>query len=168
MCSYASQPNSRGHAKLVDPLFEHLEVVRAQHTADVEEGRGFVELPEALRRKYPSAPREWPWQWVFPATRTSPPAVTQDARRGRQQHARGRALIGDTGYDSNEFMAAVRAKGHETRHRPVACTCGRRIRSDLDAAARCQIWMADLPPIPIATGHVARKFACLPREGAFR
>ena len=26
-------------------------------------------------------------------------------------HARGRALIGDTGYDSNEFIAAVRAKG---------------------------------------------------------
>ena len=26
-------------------------------------------------------------------------------------HARGHALIGDTGYDSNEFIAAVRAKG---------------------------------------------------------
>jgi transposase len=26
-------------------------------------------------------------------------------------HARGRALIGDTGYDSNRFIAAVRAKG---------------------------------------------------------
>jgi transposase len=26
-------------------------------------------------------------------------------------HARGKALIGDTGYDSNEFLAAVRAKG---------------------------------------------------------
>lgn len=26
-------------------------------------------------------------------------------------HARGRALIGDTGYDSNAFLAAVRAKG---------------------------------------------------------
>lgn len=26
-------------------------------------------------------------------------------------HARGKALIGDTGYDSNEFVAAVRAKG---------------------------------------------------------
>jgi transposase len=26
-------------------------------------------------------------------------------------HARGRALIGDTGYDSNEFLTAVRAKG---------------------------------------------------------
>ena len=26
-------------------------------------------------------------------------------------HARGKALIGDTGYDSNAFVAAVRAKG---------------------------------------------------------
>jgi len=26
-------------------------------------------------------------------------------------HARGKALIGDTGYDSNRFVAAVRAKG---------------------------------------------------------
>ena len=26
-------------------------------------------------------------------------------------HARGRALIGDTGYDSNDFLAAVRARG---------------------------------------------------------
>ena len=27
------------------------------------------------------------------------------------QHARGKALIGDTGYDSNEFIKAVRAVG---------------------------------------------------------
>ena len=27
------------------------------------------------------------------------------------QHARGKALIGDTGYDSNDFIKAVRAKG---------------------------------------------------------
>lgn len=27
------------------------------------------------------------------------------------EHARGKALIGDTGYDSNEFLEAVRAKG---------------------------------------------------------
>ena len=26
-------------------------------------------------------------------------------------HARGKALIGDTGYDSNDFLAAVRARG---------------------------------------------------------
>lgn len=27
------------------------------------------------------------------------------------EHARGKALIGDTGYDSNEFLKAVRDKG---------------------------------------------------------
>lgn len=27
------------------------------------------------------------------------------------EHARGQVFIGDTGYDSNEFIAAVRAKG---------------------------------------------------------
>ena len=26
-------------------------------------------LPGGLERKYPNAPREWAWQWVFPATR---------------------------------------------------------------------------------------------------
>jgi integron integrase len=68
-------------AKLVDPLGDHLEVVRAQHRSDLAEGGGFVELPEALRRKYPSAPREWPWQWVFPATRTYVDAATGETRR---------------------------------------------------------------------------------------
>jgi integrase len=28
-----------------------------------------VEIPGALDRKYPHAGREWPWQWVFPASR---------------------------------------------------------------------------------------------------
>ena len=31
-------------------------------------GLGSVELPNALDRKYPNAPKEWGWQWVFPAT----------------------------------------------------------------------------------------------------
>jgi hypothetical protein len=67
--------------KLVDPLRGHLELVRARHGADVEEGCGFVELPEALRRKSPSAPKEWAWQWVFPATRTYLDAATGETRR---------------------------------------------------------------------------------------
>lgn len=33
------------------------------------------------------------------------------AARELLEHARGKALIGDTGYDSNDFIAAVRAKG---------------------------------------------------------
>ena len=33
------------------------------------------------------------------------------AARELLEHARGEALVGDTGYDSNEFLAAVRTKG---------------------------------------------------------
>jgi integrase len=40
------------------------------HARDVARGAGWVELPNALGRKFPNAGREWPWQWVFPATRT--------------------------------------------------------------------------------------------------
>ena len=50
-------------------LERHLAWVRRQHERDLARGRGRVPMPHALGRKYPSADREWSWQWVFPATR---------------------------------------------------------------------------------------------------
>jgi site-specific recombinase XerD len=47
----------------------------------LQRGAGFVELPEALRVKYPNAAHEWIWQWVFPATRTYVHAETGERRR---------------------------------------------------------------------------------------
>jgi integrase len=55
--------------KVAEPLRAHLEMVRKQHEADLASGAGSVELPWAIERKYPRAPWEWGWQWVFPATR---------------------------------------------------------------------------------------------------
>jgi integron integrase len=55
--------------RLVPPLATQLERVRQQHGEDVGSGRGSVELPDALARKYPRAAFELAWQWVFPATR---------------------------------------------------------------------------------------------------
>ena len=49
-------------------LRQHLENVRALHHDDLQEGFGAVALPDALARKIPNAPKEWAWQWVFPAT----------------------------------------------------------------------------------------------------
>ncbi len=54
---------------MLRPLQAHLEQVRATHQRDLEEGFGVVWMPHALARKYPSAPREWAWQYVFPADR---------------------------------------------------------------------------------------------------
>ena len=48
----------------------HLGRVRAIHDRDLKRGAGRVDLPHALSRKYPSAGREWSWQYVFPAART--------------------------------------------------------------------------------------------------
>ncbi|MBI3450635.1 MAG: integron integrase [Acidobacteria bacterium] len=51
------------------PLWKHLECARLQHERDVASGGGWVALPDSIARKYPNAGREWPWQWIFPATR---------------------------------------------------------------------------------------------------
>ena len=54
-------------AALREPLDRHLEEVRKAYEADAADGVG-VTLPGGLARKYPNAPREWPWWYVFPAT----------------------------------------------------------------------------------------------------
>lgn len=68
-------------AALREPLRLHLNKVRAQHEEDLANGLGAVELPNALARKYPKAPTEWGWQWVFPATSHYADSETGERRR---------------------------------------------------------------------------------------
>jgi integron integrase len=65
---------------LAEPIRRHLAKVRAQHEEDVAEGFGTVHLPYALARKYPSANRQWAWQYLFPSSR-----VSVDPRSGKKQ-----------------------------------------------------------------------------------
>jgi len=51
------------------PLGEEIERVRRQHQRDLALGFGSVELPTAIERKYPRAPWQRGWHWVFPAKR---------------------------------------------------------------------------------------------------
>ncbi|MFA5843869.1 MAG: integron integrase [Coriobacteriia bacterium] len=51
------------------PLMEHLRRAKTVHDRDLADGWGRAPLPEALDRKYPNAPAEWRWQWVFPQER---------------------------------------------------------------------------------------------------
>jgi integrase len=55
----------------MEPLQQHLAGVKRLHTHDLEEGFGSVYLSYALERKYPSASRDWVWQYVFPAATRS-------------------------------------------------------------------------------------------------
>lgn len=52
---------------IIEPSRKHLVRVKALHERDVASGRGDVELPDALARKYPKAPCEWGWKFVFPS-----------------------------------------------------------------------------------------------------
>ena len=54
-------------ATLTPLLQNHLAGVRTLHQQDLAQGHGEVYLPHALERKYPHAPKEWGWQYVFPA-----------------------------------------------------------------------------------------------------
>lgn len=56
-------------ASLVPPLQAEVERVRALHARDLAAGHGAVWLPDALARKYPKAPFEFGWQYLFPALR---------------------------------------------------------------------------------------------------
>jgi integron integrase len=63
---------------LKSDLARHLEGRKAQFEADRARQMHEVELPHALARKYPNAPYEWIWQWVFAA-----PDFSTDPRSGR-------------------------------------------------------------------------------------
>lgn len=55
---------------------------RAQmHALDTMRGMVDVELPHALASKYPNAPRQWQWQWVFAADDYSTCPRTGSIRR---------------------------------------------------------------------------------------
>lgn len=68
-------------SSLLEPLQSHLHLVKCQHDRDLEQGGGAVYLPFALDRKYPSAPKEWKWQYVFPAAHVSRDPRSDAVRR---------------------------------------------------------------------------------------
>jgi integron integrase len=76
-------------ASLVATLQAHLIKVRELHETDLAQGFGAVYLPYALDRKYPNAPKEWAWQYVFPAAKLS-----TDPRSGavRRHHVQEQAI----------------------------------------------------------------------------
>jgi integron integrase len=65
---------------LILELKEHLARVRGTHDKDLGEGFGEVYLPAALDKKYPAAPKEWAWQYIFPSTK-----ISRDPRSGKER-----------------------------------------------------------------------------------
>lgn len=87
--------------RLCRPLQAHLTRVKELHRQDLARGGGAVYLPGALCRKYPKAPREWAWQYVFPADKPSLDPRTSETRR---HHVHEKNL-------QNAVKDAIRASG---------------------------------------------------------
>jgi len=66
---------------VIEPLQQHLVRVKALHERDLVDGCGDVELPDAIARKYPRAPYEWGWKFVFPSYKRSADPRTGVIRR---------------------------------------------------------------------------------------
>lgn len=70
---------------LVNPLKAHLQRVKVLHDQDLAGGYGAVYLPYALEKKYPSAAREWAWQYIFPSAKLAVDPRTGETRRHHLQ-----------------------------------------------------------------------------------
>lgn len=51
---------------LVPDLKNHLKKVKMMHENDLRAGWGKTVLPDSISKKFPSAEREFKWQWLFP------------------------------------------------------------------------------------------------------
>lgn len=93
---------------LVQPLRHQLMERRKMHDLDLARGMVDVELPHALWKKYPNAPKEWAWQYVFAASDYS-----TDPRTGviRRHHIHEKTI-------QRAMRAAVVAAGI---HKPASC-----------------------------------------------
>lgn len=94
-------------------LRQQLSRARALHQRDLADGWGRVALPEALERKYPAAPGEWRWQWVFPQQRR-----WKDTRTGEQgRHHIHETIVQRAVKQAVEDAGVEKAAGcHTLRH----------------------------------------------------
>ena len=100
-------------ASVAAALREHLGRVRELHHKDLEAGYGEVYLPYALDRKYPTAGREWGWQYVFPSA-----SLSVDPRSGkvRRHHVQDQTVQRAIRQAVRDAGIAKPATPHTLRH----------------------------------------------------
>ncbi len=99
--------------RLIEPIKTHLTAVRKTHQDDLKMGNGEVYLPNALSRKYPSAAKEWGWQYVFPSARLS---VDPRSGKVRRHHIHENGLQKAVKKAATQAGITKRVNCHALRH----------------------------------------------------
>jgi integron integrase len=94
-------------------LESHLDGTKKLHDKDLAVGYGEVFLPDALERKYPSAAKEWGWQYVFPSSKLS---VDPRSGKVRRHHINEKTVQNAVKEAVKKAGIAKRASVHTLRH----------------------------------------------------
>jgi integron integrase len=99
--------------KIIEHLQEQIKKVSALHAKDVDCGYGEVEVPYQLAKKYPKAPYELAWQFVFPSA-----VLATDPRSGaiRRHHVHSRTLQRQIKKSIRTTNILKHASSHTFRH----------------------------------------------------
>jgi integron integrase len=95
-------------ARLADTLRHQVDHVRLLHDRDLQTGHGSVAMPHALARKYPNAPYELAWKFLFPAR-----GLSRDPRTAVVRHHHI--------YQSNIQKAVKQALPKAGIYKPASC-----------------------------------------------
>ncbi|MGC8724420.1 MAG: integron integrase [Acidobacteriota bacterium] len=100
-------------AALRGELQAHLQRVREVYERDLASNSSGVPLPGGLARKYPNAPSEWGWYWVFPSS-----TLCKDPRTGFlvRYHAHESGLQKAVGRAARKAKIAKHVTPHIFRH----------------------------------------------------
>lgn len=95
-------------ANIKQNLINQLEYVKKLHENDLRNGFGEVFLPDALAKKYKNAPKEFKWQFIFPAKK-----ISVDPRSGskRRHHL----------HESSISRAVKKAKNISGINKLISC-----------------------------------------------
>ena len=100
-------------ATLKPELFQHISGRRAQYEKDKKQNMHEVELPGRLARKYPNAPYEWNWQYIFAASDYSTDPRSGTRRRHHIHEIRIQRAVKKA---AQEAGLTVHATPHTLRH----------------------------------------------------
>lgn len=98
---------------LHNPIRRQLQRADKLHQVDLAAGWGAVELPYSLERKYPTAPREWRWQWVFPAPNRF---TDRDTQQQGRYHIHAKSMQRAIKQAVHRAGIVKRASCHTLRH----------------------------------------------------